>query len=83
MAEHAALYAAHAVDAGPEDAPLAVAVAKAKAGDMAGTATGAMIQYHGGIGYTGSTRRTSSTSAPSDWPEPTERPLSSGNASQS
>jgi alkylation response protein AidB-like acyl-CoA dehydrogenase len=52
MAEHAALYAAHAVDAGLEGAPLAVAVAKAKAGDVALAATGAMIQYHGGIGYT-------------------------------
>jgi alkylation response protein AidB-like acyl-CoA dehydrogenase len=52
MAEHAALYAAHAVEVGAEDAPLAVAVAKAKAGDAAVASTGAMIQYHGGIGYT-------------------------------
>jgi alkylation response protein AidB-like acyl-CoA dehydrogenase len=52
MAEHAALYAAHAVDARLEDAPLAVSVAKAKASDVAVQATGAMIQYHGGIGYT-------------------------------
>jgi alkylation response protein AidB-like acyl-CoA dehydrogenase len=52
MAEHASLYAAHAVDTGSEDAPLAVAVAKAKAGDVALASTGAMIQYHGGIGYT-------------------------------
>ena len=52
MAEHAALYAAHAVEVGDEDAPLAVAVAKAKAGDAAVASTGAMIQYHGGIGYT-------------------------------
>jgi alkylation response protein AidB-like acyl-CoA dehydrogenase len=52
MAEHAALYAAHAVEVGVEDAPLAVAVAKAKAGDAAVASTGAMIQYHGGIGYT-------------------------------
>ena len=52
MAEHAALYAAHAVDTGSQDAPLAVAVAKAKAGDVAVASTGAMIQYHGGIGYT-------------------------------
>jgi alkylation response protein AidB-like acyl-CoA dehydrogenase len=43
MAEHAALYAAHAVDERLPDAPLAVSVAQA---------TGAMIQYHGGIGYT-------------------------------
>ena len=34
------------------DAALAVSVAKAKAGDTALAATGAMIQYHGGIGYT-------------------------------
>ncbi|WP_007515834.1 acyl-CoA dehydrogenase family protein [Pseudofrankia saprophytica] len=52
MAEHAALYAAHAVDAALPDSELAVAVAKAKAGDAAERATGAMIQYHGGIGYT-------------------------------
>lgn len=52
MAEHAALYAAHAVDVGRDDADLAVAVAKAKAGDTALAATAAMIQYHGGIGYT-------------------------------
>jgi alkylation response protein AidB-like acyl-CoA dehydrogenase len=52
MAEHAALYAAHAVDARLADAPLAVSVAKAKASDVALQATGAMIQYHGGIGYT-------------------------------
>ncbi|MBL7626839.1 acyl-CoA dehydrogenase family protein [Frankia sp. CN6] len=52
MAEHAALYAAHAVDLALPDAELAVAVAKAKAGDAAERATGAMIQYHGGIGYT-------------------------------
>ncbi|MCY7342255.1 MAG: acyl-CoA/acyl-ACP dehydrogenase [Pseudonocardia sp.] len=52
MAEHAALYAAHALDAGLDDAALAVAVAKAKAGDTALAAAAAMIQYHGGIGYT-------------------------------
>jgi alkylation response protein AidB-like acyl-CoA dehydrogenase len=52
MAEHAVLYAAHAVDTGLPDAPLAVSVAKAKAGDVAIDATAAMIQYHGGIGYT-------------------------------
>jgi alkylation response protein AidB-like acyl-CoA dehydrogenase len=52
MAEHAALYAAHAVDAGLDGADLAVAVAKAKASDAAVQATAAMIQYHGGIGYT-------------------------------
>jgi len=52
MAEHAALYAAHAVDAGLADADLAVSVAKAKASDVALQSTAAMIQYHGGIGYT-------------------------------
>jgi len=63
MAEHAVLYAAHALDSagagdGGEtsgdgsDVALAVAVAKAKASDMALQVTGAMIQYHGGIGYT-------------------------------
>ena len=52
LAEHAALYAAHAVDAELDGAALAVAVAKAKAGDTAFDATAAMIQYHGGIGYT-------------------------------
>lgn len=52
MAEHAALYAAHAVDAGLDGTDLAVAVAKAKASDAALQATAAMIQYHGGIGYT-------------------------------
>ena len=52
MAEHAVLYAAHAVDVEADDAALAVSVAKAKAGDAAVASTGAMIQYHGGIGYT-------------------------------
>jgi alkylation response protein AidB-like acyl-CoA dehydrogenase len=52
LAEHAVLYAAHALDAGLDDVGLAVAVAKAKAGDAALGATAAMIQYHGGIGYT-------------------------------
>jgi alkylation response protein AidB-like acyl-CoA dehydrogenase len=52
MAEHAAWYAAHAVDAGLPDAPFAVSVAKAAASDTAREATAKMIQYHGGIGYT-------------------------------
>lgn len=52
MAEHAALYAAHALDADLPDVELAVAVAKAKANESATLATGAMIQYHGGIGFT-------------------------------
>ena len=52
LAEHATLYAAHALDARLDDADLAVSVAKAKAGDAAVDTTAAMIQYHGGIGYT-------------------------------
>ncbi|WP_250283038.1 MULTISPECIES: acyl-CoA dehydrogenase family protein [unclassified Frankia] len=52
MAEHAVLYAAHALDAGLADRRLAAAVAKSKAGDAAREVTGTMIQYHGGIGYT-------------------------------
>lgn len=51
MAEHAVLYAAHTLDHEPEPA-MAVSVAKAKASDTARDATAAMIQYHGGIGYT-------------------------------
>ncbi len=52
MAEHAAWYAAHAIDVASPDAAVAVSVAKAKAGDAARAATATMIQYHGGIGYT-------------------------------
>jgi alkylation response protein AidB-like acyl-CoA dehydrogenase len=52
FAEHAASYAAHAIDSARPDAALAASIAKAKAGDVAGDAVGAMIQYHGGIGYT-------------------------------
>ncbi len=52
FAEHAATYAAHAVDVAAPDAPLAASVAKSKAADSCDAATGAMIQYHGGIGYT-------------------------------
>ncbi len=52
MAEHAALYAAHAVDLDLPGKELAVSIAKAKAGDTADAAVSAMIQYHGGIGYT-------------------------------
>jgi acyl-CoA dehydrogenase len=52
MAEHAVLYAAHAVDTGRDDWELAVSVAKAKASDAARDVTAAMIQFHGGIGYT-------------------------------
>jgi alkylation response protein AidB-like acyl-CoA dehydrogenase len=52
MAEHGVLYAAHALDTGLEDAKVAVSVAKSKASDAARDVTAAMIQYHGGIGYT-------------------------------
>ena len=52
MAEHAALYAAYAQDVDADDRQLAASIAKAKASDAANTATAAMIQYHGGIGYT-------------------------------
>src|SRR3954452_24045572 len=52
MAEHAGWYAAHALDASLPDAALAVSVAKSKASDAARDVTAAMIQFHGGIGYT-------------------------------
>lgn len=52
MAEHAGLYAAHALDTDLPDARVAVSVAKAKASDVAREATAAMVQYHGGLGYT-------------------------------
>jgi acyl-CoA dehydrogenase len=52
MAEHAATYAAFAVDTDREDRTLAVSIAKSKAADTARKATSDMIQYHGGIGYT-------------------------------
>jgi alkylation response protein AidB-like acyl-CoA dehydrogenase len=57
MAEHAVLYAAFAIDKALTDNPrddmeLACAVAKAKASDVAKQTTSAMIQYHGGIGFT-------------------------------
>jgi len=52
MTEHAGWYAAHAIDAQLPDAALAVSVAKAKASDAARETTAAMIQFHGGIGYT-------------------------------
>jgi acyl-CoA dehydrogenase len=51
-AEYAATYAAHAFDIEAPDRQLAASIAKAKAGDTASESTGAMIQYHGGIGYT-------------------------------
>jgi alkylation response protein AidB-like acyl-CoA dehydrogenase len=52
MAEHAATYAAFAVDTNREDKTLAVSIAKSKAADTARKATSDMIQYHGGIGFT-------------------------------
>jgi alkylation response protein AidB-like acyl-CoA dehydrogenase len=52
MAEHAALYAAYAVDTERDDATLAVSVAKSKAADTARQAVSDLIQYHGGIGFT-------------------------------
>ena len=52
MAEHAVLFAAHALDTDDAGAALAVAVAKAKASDAAWAATAAMIQFFGGIGFT-------------------------------
>jgi len=52
MAEHGVIYAAFAIDEQRPDAKLAVSVAKAKASDTARDVTAAMIQYHGGIGYT-------------------------------
>ena len=52
MAEHAVLYAAHALDAESGEAALVSAIAKAKASDVAKAVTAAMIQYHGGIGFT-------------------------------
>jgi alkylation response protein AidB-like acyl-CoA dehydrogenase len=52
MAEHAGLYAAHAADLDAEDKQLAASIAKAKASQVAFDVTGAMIQFHGGIGYT-------------------------------
>jgi alkylation response protein AidB-like acyl-CoA dehydrogenase len=52
FAEHAATYAAHAADVDAADRRLAASIAKAKAADAADAAVSAMIQYHGGIGYT-------------------------------
>ena len=52
FAEHAATYAAHAADVDADDRELAASIAKSKAADVANETTAAMIQYHGGIGYT-------------------------------
>jgi alkylation response protein AidB-like acyl-CoA dehydrogenase len=45
-------YAAWAVDQAPEEAPLAVSMAKAAASDMSRKVAGTGIQLHGGIGMT-------------------------------
>ncbi len=52
FAEHAATYSAHAADVDAPDRQLAASIAKSKAADVSRDATGAMIQFHGGIGYT-------------------------------
>jgi acyl-CoA dehydrogenase len=52
MAEHAVLFAAHALDTDDPGKDVAVAVAGSKASDAAWEATGAMIQFFGGIGFT-------------------------------
>lgn len=52
MAEHAAYYAAYALDVGAPDASAAVCIAKAKASDTGREMGSALIQYLGGIGYT-------------------------------
>jgi alkylation response protein AidB-like acyl-CoA dehydrogenase len=52
MAEHATLYAAHALDERFPDATLAASIAKAKASDAARDVVAGMIQFHGGIGFT-------------------------------
>ncbi|MCD2194441.1 acyl-CoA/acyl-ACP dehydrogenase [Actinomycetospora endophytica] len=52
MAEHAVLFAAYALDSHDPGADVAVAVAGSKASDAAWEATGAMIQFFGGIGFT-------------------------------
>ena len=48
----ATYYAAWALDAGAEDAPLAASVAKAYVGEAARKVCGEAIQVHGGIGFT-------------------------------
>ncbi len=52
IARAAALKAAQCLDSGDERAPLFVAVAKAKAADVANLATREGVQMHGGIGMT-------------------------------
>ena len=52
IARAATLGALQKLDAGDEAAPLAVAVAKAKAGRVAELAVQESVQMHGGVGYT-------------------------------
>ncbi len=52
IARAATLAALQALDAGRDDAPLAVAVAKAKAGRVAELAVQEGVQMHGGVGMT-------------------------------
>ena len=52
MAEHAVLFAAYALDNDDPGTAVAIAVAGSKASDAAWDATGAMIQFFGGIGFT-------------------------------
>jgi alkylation response protein AidB-like acyl-CoA dehydrogenase len=51
-AHAATYYAAWALDAGADDAPVAASVAKAYVGDAARAVCGEAIQVHGGIGFT-------------------------------
>jgi alkylation response protein AidB-like acyl-CoA dehydrogenase len=45
-------YAAHALDAIPDDAPRAAAIAKAHIGDRAAEIARAAVELHGGLGFT-------------------------------
>ena len=51
-AHAATYYAAWALDAGSDDAPLAASTAKAYVGDASRKVCGSSIQVHGGIGFT-------------------------------
>jgi len=52
QARAATWYAAYALANGQEDAPVAVSIAKAQAGDAEASANAAALQLHGGIGFT-------------------------------
>jgi alkylation response protein AidB-like acyl-CoA dehydrogenase len=52
MAGHGVLYAAYALDEGLTDSAFWASAAKAKASDVARGAGAAMIQFHGGTGFT-------------------------------